>query len=40
MYPLLPKGLLPPEYPGREAWALRQEIMRKAGQQMREFKRR
>jgi phenylacetic acid degradation operon negative regulatory protein len=33
--PLLPRELLPPKYRGRRAWALRQEVMREAGEQLR-----
>jgi phenylacetic acid degradation operon negative regulatory protein len=35
--PLLPEELLPEGYAGREAWALRKEVMRQAGSQMRVF---
>jgi phenylacetic acid degradation operon negative regulatory protein len=35
--PLLPEALLPPDYAGRQAWNLRQEVMAEAGEQMRSF---
>jgi phenylacetic acid degradation operon negative regulatory protein len=36
--PLLPERLLPPDYLGRQAWRLRVEVLRDAGQQLRTFR--
>jgi DNA-binding transcriptional regulator PaaX len=37
MDPLLPRSLLPSNYPGMEAWQRRGEVLRRAGQHLRDF---